>query len=58
MHRDRPDFGRRIWSIPAAGMKLGRAHHVPMSDPAIEELRDMLAQQGIDVSCETINAWT
>jgi hypothetical protein len=29
-----------------------------MSDPAIEELRDMLAQQGIDVSCETINAWT
>jgi hypothetical protein len=39
-------------------MKLGRAHHVPMSDPAIEELRDMLAQQGIDVSCETINAWT
>jgi hypothetical protein len=60
MHRDQFDFGARIWSIPAAGMKLGRARHrqVPMSDPAIEELKDMLAQQGIDVSCETNKAWT
>jgi integrase len=58
MHRDQLDFGARIWSIPAAGMKLGRARHVPMSDPAIEELKDMLSQQGIDVPCETNNAWT
>jgi len=39
MRRDQIDLAARIWSIPASGMKSGRAHDVPLSDRAIAELR-------------------
>jgi integrase len=29
------DFDRSIWTIPAARMKTGREHRVPLSDPAV-----------------------
>ncbi|MEZ6030752.1 MAG: integrase family protein [Hyphomonadaceae bacterium] len=38
MRRDQIDFAARIWSIPATGMKSGRAHDVPLSDLAIVEI--------------------
>jgi integrase len=37
------DFEARTWTIPADRMKGGREHKVPLSDPAIALLKDMLA---------------
>lgn len=41
MRWDQVDLERRLWSIPAFSMKSGRAHDVPLSDPAIAELKQM-----------------
>ncbi len=46
MRRDQIDFAARLWSIPAAGMKSGRAHDVPLSDLAIAELSAIPALSG------------
>lgn len=35
---DELDLAARLWTIPAARMKLGREHRVPLSSPAIELL--------------------
>jgi integrase len=37
------DMEQRLWSIPAARMKAGRPHRVPLSEPALQILRFMKA---------------
>jgi len=39
------DFERRIWTVPAARMKAGKEHSVPLSMRAIEILRQMELQR-------------
>lgn len=36
---DEIDFAKKVWTIPAARMKAGRDHSVPLSDRALELLR-------------------
>jgi integrase len=40
------DFNERIWTIPAARMKALKEHRVPLSDRAIELLRDLPREEG------------
>jgi integrase len=40
------DLDARLWTIPAARMKMNRDHAVPLSDQAIELLRRMEAEKG------------
>ena len=35
------DLERRIWTVPAERMKMGREHRVPLGDRAVELLEDM-----------------
>ncbi|ANY79685.1 integrase [Microvirga ossetica] len=35
------DLEGRVWTVPAARMKAGRVHRVPLSDRAVEILREM-----------------
>jgi integrase len=35
------DMAGRVWTVPAARMKAGREHRVPLSDAAVEVLRSM-----------------
>jgi len=37
------DFDAAVWTIPGERMKAGRGHRVPLSEPALAILRDMLA---------------
>jgi integrase len=37
------DFGRAVWTVPAARMKAGREHRVPLSGRAIAILRGLAA---------------
>jgi integrase len=41
MRRDQIDTAAKLWSIPAASMKSGRPHDVPLSDLALAELAVM-----------------
>jgi len=45
------DFERRVIEIPAARMKMKRAHRIPLSDAALAVLREMLAEriEGVDL---------
>lgn len=43
------DLEAAIWTVPAARMKAGKEHRVPLSEPALEILRDMEAR-GTDPS--------
>ncbi len=36
---DEIDFDSAVWSLPASRMKAGRAHRVPLSNPALQLLR-------------------
>jgi integrase len=47
MRRSEVDLENRIWTIPAARMKGGRGHIVPLSDRAIELLKRRYEQRGI-----------
>lgn len=38
----------RLWVIPGAKAKNGKAHHVPLSDPAVEILTDLRQKVGDD----------
>jgi integrase len=38
---DETDLGSRVWTIPAARMKAGREHRVPLSEAAARLLEDM-----------------
>lgn len=38
---DEFDLEARVWTVPAARMKAGRAHRVPLSARAVEILREM-----------------
>lgn len=40
------DFENRVWTIPAARMKMGREHRVPLSDAAMEVLERHQALSG------------
>lgn len=40
------DLDGRLWTIPAARMKGGKIHRVPLSDRAIEILRDLPREKG------------
>ncbi|MBT0958664.1 tyrosine-type recombinase/integrase [Alphaproteobacteria bacterium KMM 3653] len=40
---DEFDFEERVWSIPAAKMKMRRDHHVPLPEQAIDLLRELQA---------------
>jgi integrase len=40
---DEIDLDNKVWKIPAARMKAGREHRVPLSPPAVAVLRRMLA---------------
>lgn len=40
---DELDLGARLWTIPAARMKAGREHRVPLSAAAVSVLKDMQA---------------
>jgi integrase len=44
--RDEFDFSQKIWTVPAARMKAGRQHRVPLSDRAIELLEALPAEVG------------
>jgi integrase len=46
MRRDQIDFKKRIWTIPGAMMKSGKAHCVPLSDMAIEILGAQMRMNG------------
>jgi integrase len=37
------DFDKAVWIVPAARMKAGREHRVPLSEPALAILREMAA---------------
>jgi integrase len=43
MKRDEVDAGARIWTIPAARSKNGHAHRVPITDMAMEIIREAMA---------------
>ena len=36
---DEIDFDSAVWSLPASRMKAGRAHRVPLNNPALQLLR-------------------
>jgi integrase len=36
---DEVDFDKKIWTVPGERMKSGRAHRVPLSEPALQVLR-------------------
>ena len=40
------DLANRIWVIPAARMKAGKEHRVPLSDPAITLLQELPREEG------------
>ena len=42
------DFGRRVWTIPAARSKNDQSHEVPLSDAALEVLRSVPRFLGSD----------
>lgn len=42
---DEIDLERRLWTVPAARMKGGKRHRVPLSDAAIAVLTDMKAKR-------------
>jgi integrase len=46
---DEIDFVTKVWTIPAARMKAGRAHRVPLSAPALTLLRQMEQQRSSDL---------
>ena len=37
---DEIDFERKLWTVPAARMKAGKAHHVPLSDQALTIVKE------------------
>jgi integrase len=43
---DEIDFANKTWTVPAARMKAGREHKVPLADAAIAILRDLPRQTG------------
>jgi integrase len=43
------DLAERIWTIPAERMKSERDHLVPLSDEAVELLRDLPTEEGSDL---------
>ena len=46
---DEIDPVTKVWTIPAARMKAGRAHRVPLSTPALALLREMAQQKSGDL---------
>jgi len=42
------DLEGRVWNIPAANMKAGRAHRVPLSDRAVELLKCLPRFEGVE----------
>ena len=42
------DLHRRLWTVPASRMKAGTVHRVPLSDAAVEVLREVSAMRLID----------
>jgi integrase len=44
------DLNEKVWTIPAARMKAGREHQVPLSEPAIALLKAMQIAAGADNS--------
>ena len=43
---DEIDLDKALWTIPATRMKMGRPHHVPLSDRALDLLRALEAAKG------------
>jgi integrase len=43
------DFAAATWTIPAARMKMAKAHRVPLTEPAIELLRGLYTETGSDL---------
>jgi integrase len=43
---DEIDFDNKVWTIPAARMKGGKEHKVPLSDAAVELLQSLYTEQG------------
>lgn len=43
---DEIDLDAKVWTVPADRMKAGREHRVPLSDRAIEILRDLPRERG------------
>lgn len=43
---DEIDLERRVWAVPAKRMKAGREHRVPLSDPAVELLKELRQIEG------------
>lgn len=38
------DLNAKVWTVPAARMKAGKEHRVPLSDPALDLVRQCLSQ--------------
>jgi integrase len=45
---DEVDLEAKVWTVPAARMKAGRAHRVPLSSQAVTVLREMEAKRQSD----------
>jgi integrase len=45
MQWDEINFGLKLWVCPPERMKMGREHHVPLSDAALDLLRGQLASR-------------
>lgn len=43
---DEIDFNAKLWTIPAARMKAGREHRVPLSEPAVRLLKNLPRMEG------------
>jgi integrase len=43
---DEIDFATATWTVPAARMKAGREHRVPLAPPAVALLRSLLTEEG------------
>jgi integrase len=48
---DEVDLDAKTWTVPAVRMKMAREHSVPLSDAAVEILRDQLKAQGRNAHC-------
>ena len=46
---DEVDLDSKVWTCPPAKMKAGREHRVPLSDEAVELLRELPRFEGTDV---------
>ncbi|MFL9933483.1 integrase arm-type DNA-binding domain-containing protein [Paraburkholderia sp. RL18-103-BIB-C] len=59
MVRDEADLAQNIWTVPAGRMKASKEHAIPLSERAVEILKEMEAARKSDDDCKFIfPGWT